>query len=568
MSLRKGNHEGCKAVALATCFALCLAAPAAAATLYVPSQYATIQAAINATADGDEIVVADGTYTGTGNVNLNMSKAVTLRSASNDPAACIIDGGGSARGVGSWQTGSTLATTIRGIKFYNCYNAAGGAGLWIYLTPAVVITIKVENCVFEACSAGNGPSIYVYNGSATTGNLNIAVDGCTFTNNQATGGSGGGLYFLNQYSKTIVKNCLFQGNTATIRGGAIFQQTYPTAPDGLFIANSTFVGNYAASRGGALYLYQAPDNVVVNCLFYENSAISRGTAAYFNTGTGTSAVFCNNTLADNVYVGCSGVIYADTTLNLDNSIVYNNNPNSFGGSVSARNSVVGVDPLFVSPGSPDYNYRLQGTSTARNGGENSYLPLDVADLDGDSDLTEAIPLDLDLLERIVGNPSGPPDFCTTQCVGKGAYEWQGADVGACCGVDDTCSVTTEANCADMWQGAGTDCDPNPCSAEPEGACCESDGGCALTIAADCTWPNVWHGEWTSCDPNPCPGPGDLNCDGSLNSLDIDPFVLALTDPVTYGTTYPDCEIMLADTNIDGSIDSLDIDPFVSLLTGG
>ena len=39
--------------------------------------------------------------------------------------------------------------------------------------------------------------------------------------------------------------------------------------------------------------------------------------------------------------------------------------------------------------------------------------------------------------------------------------------------------------------------------------------------------------------------GDLNCDGSLNSLDIDPFVLALTDPVTYGLTYPDCDATLA-----------------------
>ena len=62
--------------------------------------------------------------------------------------------------------------------------------------------------------------------------------------------------------------------------------------------------------------------------------------------------------------------------------------------------------------------------------------------------------------------------------------------------------------------------------------------------------------------------GDLNCDGSINSLDIDPFVLTLTDPVMYGITYPDCDAQLADTNADGSINSLDIDPFVSLLTSG
>ena len=62
--------------------------------------------------------------------------------------------------------------------------------------------------------------------------------------------------------------------------------------------------------------------------------------------------------------------------------------------------------------------------------------------------------------------------------------------------------------------------------------------------------------------------GDLNCDGSLNSLDIDPFVLALTDSDEYGVQHPDCDVNNADCNEDGSINSLDIDPFVDLLTGG
>ena len=65
--------------------------------------------------------------------------------------------------------------------------------------------------------------------------------------------------------------------------------------------------------------------------------------------------------------------------------------------------------------------------------------------------------------------------------------------------------------------------------------------------------------------------GDLNCDGSLNSLDIDPFVLALTstppDYLEYYVQHPGCDALLADVNQDGSINSLDIDPFVNLLTG-
>ena len=61
--------------------------------------------------------------------------------------------------------------------------------------------------------------------------------------------------------------------------------------------------------------------------------------------------------------------------------------------------------------------------------------------------------------------------------------------------------------------------------------------------------------------------GDLNCDGILDAFDIDPFVLALTNPDAYNAAYPDCDRMLADCNEDGIIDAFDIDPFVLLLTG-
>jgi hypothetical protein len=71
--------------------------------------------------------------------------------------------------------------------------------------------------------------------------------------------------------------------------------------------------------------------------------------------------------------------------------------------------------------------------------------------------------------------------------------------------------------------------------------------------------------WTP--PNTSP-PGDLNCDGTVNTLDISPFVLALTDPSTYEIEYPDCDRMLADVNGDGAVNSLDIDAFVDLLTNG
>ena len=59
--------------------------------------------------------------------------------------------------------------------------------------------------------------------------------------------------------------------------------------------------------------------------------------------------------------------------------------------------------------------------------------------------------------------------------------------------------------------------------------------------------------------------GDLNCDGSTNSLDIDAFVMAMANPAGYAASYPGCDIEQADCNCDGTINSLDIDPFVTLL---
>jgi hypothetical protein len=59
--------------------------------------------------------------------------------------------------------------------------------------------------------------------------------------------------------------------------------------------------------------------------------------------------------------------------------------------------------------------------------------------------------------------------------------------------------------------------------------------------------------------------GDLNCDGVRDGYDVSAFVLALVNPVGYEAAYPDCNILNADCNGDGSLNALDIDPFVSAL---
>ena len=62
--------------------------------------------------------------------------------------------------------------------------------------------------------------------------------------------------------------------------------------------------------------------------------------------------------------------------------------------------------------------------------------------------------------------------------------------------------------------------------------------------------------------------GDMNCDCRVNNFDIDPFVLAITDPAAYQAAFPNCDVDFADINGDGAVNNFDIDPFVVLLTAG
>ena len=62
--------------------------------------------------------------------------------------------------------------------------------------------------------------------------------------------------------------------------------------------------------------------------------------------------------------------------------------------------------------------------------------------------------------------------------------------------------------------------------------------------------------------------GDVNCDGSVNLFDIDPFVVAVSDPDGYTVQYPNCDLMQADIDQSGVVDLFDIDPFVTCVVEG
>lgn len=59
--------------------------------------------------------------------------------------------------------------------------------------------------------------------------------------------------------------------------------------------------------------------------------------------------------------------------------------------------------------------------------------------------------------------------------------------------------------------------------------------------------------------------GDMNDDGAINGMDVDPFVIALTNPQQYQQHYGMNPHLVGDINRDGILNAMDIDPFVDLL---
>ncbi|MGE0481532.1 MAG: hypothetical protein AB7Q17_13775 [Phycisphaerae bacterium] len=80
--------------------------------------------------------------------------------------------------------------------------------------------------------------------------------------------------------------------------------------------------------------------------------------------------------------------------------------------------------------------------------------------------------------------------------------------------------------------------------------------------------------WVRGTPDPCNAfiRGDSNCDGLVNSFDIDAFVLAIVNPDGpggYTETFPNCDLICAnDIDQDGNVNSFDIDGFVECVVNG
>lgn len=282
----------------------CLTGPLAAATIAVPGDYPTIQAAVDAAVDGDTILIADGVYP----ENLDfLGKAVTVAShflLNRNPQhidATIIDGGSPpAGGPGStvcFQSGEDTASVLAGLT------VTGGSGTLIRETPTpvragggVLFTNgsggKLDHCRITAntiISTGTGLGAGVASGPAGH-QATIVVDNCTVSGNRVTAtewAEGGGMSLT---GNVIIRDSRISDNTvasefnSAVGGGIRILCDVNTTPltwariTGTDITRNTAVSTMADAFGGGLNCSGSGLELTTSTI--TNNFLSGGTRCY------------------------------------------------------------------------------------------------------------------------------------------------------------------------------------------------------------------------------------------------------------------------------------------------
>ena len=163
--------------------------------------YASIQAAINAAAAGDTILVASGTY----NENLTIDKELTIVGANHGKAGTATRG---AETTLNWASGNAVTvTTTAAVKF----DGLAFTGKQVTVASTADTNLTFTNSVFELVAGGEGSNNFYMNQPTSF----------TFTNNKldATGYTGALFQPVGTPGSAADTTVTFTGNTFTGHAG-------------------------------------------------------------------------------------------------------------------------------------------------------------------------------------------------------------------------------------------------------------------------------------------------------------------------------------------------------------
>jgi hypothetical protein len=250
----------------------------------------TIQAAINAAADGDTVALEDGTFNGDGNRDLSLlGKAIVVRSLSGNPSACLIDAQGTVyenhRGVAFTGTeGSDTVLegiTIRRGRMDSSEPARGGLAADACADYLPADTPPDHR---DASTSGGGILCGEYSGPT--------IRNCVLDNNRAINGAGLALAYA---AHPTIIDCVFSQNYAGDGGGI----GYVTRGDvtSATVIHSTFVGNSAPVPGHGAGVAVTGTDHFVDCTFTQNHG--GWGAGFFACGTMGPPQFIRCTISRN-----------------------------------------------------------------------------------------------------------------------------------------------------------------------------------------------------------------------------------------------------------------------------
>jgi predicted outer membrane repeat protein len=390
-------------------------------TLYVPSQYGTIQQAIYAAIAGDTIVVSPGTYVE--NIDFK-GKAITVRSTDpNDPnvvAATVINGSNPTDpnfgSVTLFKSGEDNNSVLAG------FTITGGTGSWLLVSwqykgliwnrcgggvlccnmsePTIIKNVFVNN------RAGEGSGIYIYGDPVNPNtpsnppvHVKPVITDNTFINNTAlTGhgfappntnypngdhGDGGAIVGFQGVDANITGN-LIKNNHAENYGGGIHLRQWSNAliAENKIINNNSSLGagihiTYTSSPtirdnliwaniagdfgGGGIYILQYSSPLIERNVITQNE--STNGAGIYVAGDGCNATIKNNLICNNI--NGAGIRVTGTAIAtiINNTLVGNTASPSYGGGVCClTSSVILIENNIIASNGSAYGIYVSRTS--------------------------------------------------------------------------------------------------------------------------------------------------------------------------------------------------------------
>jgi len=283
----------------------------------VPGQYATINAALAASQNGDYIVLEPGRYTGADNCNLQVSgKIVTICSEnpfdSDESSRAVLDFAGStANRIYMYDTSLQLL----GLCVENCTNSDG-------TVKAEASNLTADNCVFRNNIYDDSGDNAVLQGFFN-GRLNL--NHCRFEDNV-----GSNVVWTDNYFSGEIKNCVFREN------GTLAVLTLPGATGIKWVLEHNIIaGNYGpALRSNASEIQMRYCTITGN----SSGGVSLGEAA----GHVENCIIWGNGNYNLQTSGVAKVRFCDV-----------------GGGASGIGNF-DADPCFVSAADGDYRLKTEG----------------------------------------------------------------------------------------------------------------------------------------------------------------------------------------------------------------